>query len=137
MSDIKDLSVVHARKTIDADLSFLVNIANNQNVWTGVTLFSKGFIITGIVISGKEYYNTVADSFAKNEIGNLYGDYFRKVAVEAYSNDENNKLIPANFIHLKDVKISAGNGGLQPIKNGYLRLKLEEIDGHMIGSASI
>ncbi|HDT2308019.1 TPA: hypothetical protein QHP34_002648 [Citrobacter braakii] len=140
MSEEKEISTVLSRKITDADLSFCVNIANKHGANLGVTLFCKGIIITGMIISGKEYYDGVADSFGpkKDGVASL-GDYFRQVGDAVYSQKDGDEEqeFPNNFIHLKDVKLSAGTSGFTPYNNAFLRLKVEEIDGHIIGIASV
>lgn len=139
MLNENDRQEVVARKMVDADLIFLVEIANKFGAWTGVTLFTKGIVITGLIISGKEYYEKVADSFGpKDENKVSVGDYFRNVSDSLYTNGDgaDETEFPTNFMHLKDVKVSAGSGGLTPYNNAFLRVKIEEIDGHIIGSAS-
>lgn len=138
MSEDNMINEVLSRKVVDADLDFLVEIANKLGSFTGVTLFSKGLVITGVIISGKEYYESVANSFKPDREGNIgLGAYFRKVGANAYTDDEDeDKSFPSNFMHLKDVKILTGNGNFSPLNNAFLRLKIEEIDGHIIGIAS-
>ncbi|HGK4675278.1 TPA: hypothetical protein ACJ2WV_004579 [Kluyvera georgiana] len=140
MSEEKEFSTVLSRKITDADLSFCVDMANKHEANMGVTLFCKGVIITGMIISGREYYAGVANSFGMKQDGaSAWGDYFRQVGGAVYSKQdgEEDKEFPNIFIHLKDVKLSAGTSGFTPYKNAFLRLKVEEIDGHIIGIASV
>lgn len=140
MSEEKEFSTVLSRKITDADLSFCVDMANKHEANMGVTLFCKGIIITGMIISGREYYAGVADSFGLKQDGaSAWGDYFRQIGGAFYSKQdgEEDKEFPNSFIHLKDVQLSAGTSGFTPYKNAFLRLKVEEIDGHIIGIASV
>lgn len=140
MSKDNEIENVLARKMRDADLVFLAQIANNINFGMGITLFCKGTLITGTTISGKEYYESVAASFGPQSSGEgSIADYFSKTAENVYTEkkDTPDYEIPLNFIHLKNVAFSSGNGQFIPYNGAFLRLKIEEIDGHIIGAATV
>lgn len=42
-------------------------------------------------------------------------------------------LPPTNFIHLNEVSLLKGDGNMFNFSNGLLRVKIEEIDGIIIG----
>ncbi|EIV2907035.1 gas vesicle protein [Citrobacter braakii] len=139
MSKDNEIDNVIATKMRDADLVFLAQIANNINFGMGVTLFCKGALITGTTISGKEYYESVATLFGPKSSEEVsIADYFSNTAVNVYTEkkDTPDYEIPLNFIHLKNVAFISGNGQFIPYNGAFLRLKIEEIDGHIIGVAT-
>ncbi|HDL7084417.1 TPA: gas vesicle protein [Yersinia enterocolitica] len=129
------LEEVITRKTKDQDLMYLVRMAN-FGVGVGVTLFSKGTIITGTLMSGKEYYETVASKLSEvGEFGAVLAEYYTHKAKELYTpSDDADKEMPLNFLHLKESSFFKGDGGLLKMQNSVLRIKIEEIDGHYIGN---
>ncbi|MGC0970151.1 hypothetical protein [Pantoea agglomerans] len=146
MSISKDLEAVVARNLQDADLVFLANLANKADVGFEVTLFVKGCIITGKLISGKKYYSALSekfDSYSPDSYGALVKEYLlesHKIysATEeeiAIDDDSEDKDIPLNFMHLENVSLHSGGGAFQQINGGLLRLKIEEVDGYIFGAA--
>ncbi|CND92194.1 Uncharacterised protein [Yersinia rohdei] len=123
-------------KTRDSDLLYLVRMAN-FGVGVGVTLFSKGTIITGTLMSGKEYYETVASKLSEaGEFGAVLAEYYTHKAKELYTpSDDADKEMPLNFLHLKESSFFKGDGGLLKMQNSVLRIKIEEIDGHYVGNS--
>jgi len=142
MSELKELQSVEARKLRDNDLLFLANLVNRSEAGVDLTLLVSGTLITGTLISGKKYYTLMQDkfsSFSQNSYGSLVKEYFADVC-EVYTpqpenaGDENNE-IPLNFIHLEEVAMQTGNGGFSSINGALLRLKIEEVDGYIMGAS--
>ncbi|EOX9201005.1 hypothetical protein ACPX3P_000725 [Yersinia enterocolitica] len=127
---------VMARKVKDADLIYLVRMAN-IGYGLGVTLLTKGTMISGTLTSGKDYYETVASKISDaGEFGVALAKYYTDKIGEYTPSDDEDKEIPLTFLHLKDFSILKGDGGFFNLKGATLRLKIEEIDGHLVGVAS-
>ncbi|HGA3039271.1 TPA: gas vesicle protein [Serratia marcescens] len=141
MSDKKEIQEVYSHTQRDSNLTYLVTTVNRLDFEMGITLFVKGSVITGQLISGLKYHRYIENSLASaGVVGEALSGYFKQTAENLYAptkneNDEYND-IPCNFIHLNNVSIQNGNGGFNKINNAYLRISLDEIDGHIIGSAS-
>lgn len=141
MSDEKEIQEVYSRTTRDSNLIFLVNTVNKFDFEMGITIFVKGSVITGQLISGLKYHRYIEASLASaGTAGEALSGYFKQTAENLYTptKNENGEYndIPCNYIHLNNVSIQTGNGGFNKMNNAYLRISLEEIDGHIIGSAS-
>lgn len=137
MSEDRAVKNVVASKMRDMDLVYLTNIVNAVGGSFGITLFLKGTIISGLMISGQEYYSTLAERLAQvGDVGENLAQHFLQVADDVYTNAAENESIPANFIHMKEVQVRAGSGEFSQMTDALLRLKIEEIDGHIVGNVS-
>ena len=134
--DVNDVKSVFSMKLCDTDLLKFADNANKYNLGVGITLLCKGIVLSGITISGKEYYESVANSYgsAKDDTYS-FANYFLNAAKERY-NFEDEQDIPISFIHLRNVSMHSGNGVFKPLNGAYLRLKIEEIDGYIFGQSS-
>jgi hypothetical protein len=123
-----------ARKIVDNDLVFFAEIASFANFSLGVTLLSKGAVLTGNLISAKSYYSGVGSSFGPRESNAVaISEFFWKKFDASPTDYETEKDQEINFLHLSDVRMLVGNGSFTSFNGGFLRIKLEEIDGHMVG----
>lgn len=129
---------VYAHKEKDYNLVTLVNLVNKIDFEMGMTLFVKGVIVTGSLISGYKYHGIVADQLATvGTVGEGLSTFYRNNADEIYKPDQNAESndIPCNYLHMKNVKIS-GASGFTNMNNALLRINIAEVDGHIVGSAS-
>lgn len=129
---------VYAHKVKDYNLVTLVNLVNKANFEMGMTLFVKGVIVTGSLISGYKYHDIMANQLAAvNEVGEALSTYYRDNADDMYKPDQNGESsnIPCNYLHMKNVKIS-GDSGFRDMNNALLRINIAEVDGHIVGSTS-
>lgn len=148
MSEPNEEPSVVARKLSDFDLSVFANLVNHTEVGVGLTLLVGGTLISGTLISGKKYYAALQERFSsyspdsygsvlKEHFSNCYEVYAPENITEGSDTaDANQTEIPLNFIHLEDVSLQGGNGGFTAINGALLRLKIEEIDGHIFGTTS-
>lgn len=131
----KGLEEVIASKVSDNVILNIVNMVNYGQVNLDMTLFCKGTVIAGDVISGKEYFTTMAESLS--ERSSQVSQFYTGVCNEFYEAKASDyDPIPLNYIHLKNVSVKGGNTSFAPFEGGLLRMRIDEIDGHMIGRAS-
>lgn len=130
-----ELNEVLAYKMKDADLLTIADLANEINSEIGITLFVKGALVTGITISGSKYYeaNIKAISEISSTTSQLLSRHFREGLSYYQAGENENFEYPQNFLHLKDVSFKLGEGKLSPVPNGLLRIKIEEVDGFILG----
>jgi hypothetical protein len=103
-----------------------VRIANEHNKDNGITLSVGGAVISGILISDRQYFEQLAIETHTEAFSSL-GDY----------KPENIEHIPLNYIHLKDAKIINGATAI-PSSGGRLwRGKIASVDGFSLGTLSI
>lgn len=118
-------------KVRDNVLLNIVNMVNYEEVTLSMILFCNGIVIGGDVISGKEYFSTMAD-LTKDKCQPI-SELYQEVGATFYNEmDEAKEQIPLNYIHMKNVVLHNG-GQLTPFNGGLIRLSIDEIDGHIIG----
>lgn len=140
MSKPQELPVdVNALKLRDIDLCVFADIANIHNVGLDLTLFVKGSVFSGQLISGREFYKLQSEkysSFKADTIGSLVKQHF-DARIQAYEkiyevNEVENTDPDVSYLHLNKVSMQVG-GTKVNIERGLLRLKIEEIDGYILG----
>jgi len=134
-----ELQEILAYKMKDKDLLFISRAANAHGSGIGITLFTKGTLVTGITVSGKEYYEKQIDSmnaFGDVSTAKLLSEHFKECLELYQSGDNENYAFPDNFLHLKDVSFRLGDGKLGELKKSILRIKIEEVDGYVLGLMS-
>ncbi|WP_338471537.1 gas vesicle accessory protein GvpU [Niallia sp. XMNu-256] len=118
-------------KMKDNILEFFVQAANKHNFSLDITLNVKGAVITGTMVSAKEYFNTISKILEDgNEIAQAVSEQLGKAGEEA----EDNMDSEAYFIHMKNTKVYCGDSKPTPSKGEILwRGKLTEVDGFFLG----
>ncbi len=118
----------------DSILEFFVQASNKHDFSLDITLNVKGAVITGTMVSAKEYFNELSETFEDgSDVAQKLSDELAK-AGEAV---EENTSADAHFIHLKNTKVYCGDSKATPSKGKILwRGKLSEIDGFFLGKIS-
>jgi len=135
----------------DELLTTFVENATTSGIKFAITLFVGGTVITGVLVSGKAFYEDLGniwDSLAGHS--NLppaqrrAGDIFRKIATEAYALEDTDapakrssepRPIP-KFIHLENARFFGAAPGfaIPTTKRGaYWRGKISSVDGFQLG----
>ena len=115
----------------DNILEFLVQAANKHDFNLDITLNVKGAVITGTMVSAKDYFRTLSGTFEEgNDIAQMLSEQLGLAGEAAGNSDETG----ANFLHMKDTKVYCGDSKPTPSKGNILwRGKLSEIDGFFLG----
>ena len=144
-------------KEIDWFLQTLVHLVNKEVMWFGITLSVGGTLISGTLISGKKYFETLAEDMARGfEVGehtakmvSLFRKNVKMIGQDVYDKSSESNEGPHAFpvyIHLENVFIyspgvaASSIGGSQIVPIGKLPLwrgKLSSIDGYMIGQLEL
>ncbi|WP_429351769.1 gas vesicle accessory protein GvpU [Paenibacillus sp. 4624] len=106
----------------------LVEVADSLSL--GLTLNVGGTLVSGLLISNKDYFESIADEFESvNEDGAKLASLYRRFAATHYSDTSGDAI--TEYIHLKDVVIAQG-------ETSYLiklwRGKLNSVDGFSFGT---
>lgn len=118
----------------DSILEFFVQASNKRNFSLDITLNVKGSVITGTMVSAKEYFDTLSETF---EDGSEVAQKLSEQLAKAGDAFENNIEFEAQFIHLKNTKVYCGDSKPTPSRGEILwRGKLREIDGFFLGKIS-
>jgi hypothetical protein len=136
---------------VDWFLAQLIWLADNVGLEQSVTLSVRGTIITGLLISGREYFKDLGDDIRKRANVHLEDkDAIRNLLADLYSQgsqhypvrpspetepDSEPKPFPT-YIHLRASKMLGPNGFTIPIEGALWRGKLSAVDGFSIGQVS-
>ncbi|MTH54778.1 gas vesicle protein GvpU [Bacillus mangrovi] len=117
----------------DTILEMLVQAANKHDFSLNLTVNMKGSLVTGTLISAREYFEEMSEVF---EGGN---DLSRKISDKLLSASKQNveQADEAAFIHLKDAKVYCGDSKPTPSGSEFLwRGRLDQADGFFLGKIS-
>lgn len=135
-------------------LQFLINQTNIFGLETGITLYVGGLVISGITISGKNYFDKFAENYKSGfnkdweslaeiiegrirEESENYPLFWTQIDSENPSKEiKTTPLKDVAYIHLRDVVILNQNGNKMVMANTMWRGRLESIDGFSLGNLS-
>lgn len=135
------------RPESDYLLEILVSMANSVGVSVGVTILTHGFLISGMLVGGAEYFEALGRGFgsAKGttpEMANALQKAFSSGA-EPYrlaKMGEDVSMTPTAYIHLKDARFFSGQGapiqGAKGTEGMLWRGRLSEVSGFTVGNLS-
>ena len=133
--------------SIDWFLQKVVNRANSQGLEFGITINVSGQTISGILISGKKYFEMIYDTFPdafpdKNQenIKEAFADddnveelvFADEADIDELNNDEE-QLLPAQYIHLMNASIHSTDGSLSANSGVLWRGKINSVSGFNFG----
>jgi len=132
--------------SVDWFLRNLVALINRKSLGISISLHVSGFIVSGTLISGRQYFEEVGglvgDSLSDSaELAQQFREYFTEPATLVYGGAERehpHAQYPS-FIHLKDACFFRGGGNEKgfPSSQGVLwRGKLVDVSGYFMGSVS-
>lgn len=138
LSKIKDKRGEIIIKQKDGYLQLLLHLVNSvQGLHLSITLNLNGSLVSGMMISSKEYQNKLIGSLKDSRddfnigtsVGDSLEDFFNKLN-EAKAKSEDKKIGEYKFIHLIDARYVSPDGSIVPTEQGFLwRGKIDSIDG--------
>lgn len=135
MTTEEEMKSVVAHKIQDEDLVQLNRLVNSIDFGLGITIFVKGSVISGSLVSGKKYYNFVADKLkAIGDTGEALAVYFEQKAQNQYTKNSDDFIYPSTFLHIDMVQIRQDDGRMGQLNGAMLRIKIEEIEGYILGN---
>jgi hypothetical protein len=145
MSDNKgsDAASIPDAAQHDWFLQSLVNIANTTALNFGVTLQVGGFLVSGVVVSGKAYFaamgQQIANGYAQNpELATQMRKMFATFE-SAYPNGQGQADQPVpQFIHLQNARFFSTDSTPVPGNEGiWWRGRISEVSGVVIGILNV
>lgn len=128
------MSIAESASSKDSVLEFFVKASNKHDFSLDITLNVKGSVISGTMVSAKEYFDALSETF---EDGSEIAQELSEQLSIASESAESNGDAEAHFIHLKNTKVYIGDSKSTPSKGQILwRGKLKEIDGFFLGKIS-
>ncbi|MGD6960025.1 gas vesicle accessory protein GvpU [Rossellomorea aquimaris] len=115
----------------DSILEFFVQASNKHDFSLDITLNVKGAVITGTLVSAKEYFDSLSETFEDgSEVAQKLSEELAKVGESV----DENQSAEAHFIHLKNTKVYCGDSKPTPSKGKIMwRGKISEVDGFFLG----
>lgn len=112
---LEDVKLAFDGQSLDWYLQKLVATVNSSNVQFGITLFVEGIIVSGQLVSGKQYFEAFAQEFSAAYPGDAEEkeDIRRAFASHAsiYDTEEDAQSSrPPQFIHLIDSRCFSPGG---------------------------
>jgi hypothetical protein len=108
-----------------------------------VTLQIGGALVTGQIISGKQYLEGLSDGFAKanvrNEAGEPQSEEVSRAMTESLAkgmSDLASKVGRMPYLHLKDATIRSPDGNTVRLKAAVWRGRLDAVAGFVLGMPS-
>lgn len=125
-------------RSMDWFLQMLVRQANDLGVEVGITLTIGAGMISGTLISVESYFAQFADEYANSWPQEGREDIratFANMGVMTKTNGDDPKLLPPQYIHLKNVNVYAA-GGLTCTGLTLWRGTLTSVTGFNLGTLS-
>lgn len=132
--------IIEVSRVDDKDwfLQKLVNMVNYGKWSFGITLNVGGFLVSGNLIGGKEYFEGFSDEFAGALKGLDGADEVKNVLSkngDIYTSGEDMSL--PSYVHIKGARFFNTNGNPIPGNRGvWWRGRISEVDGFSLGSLS-
>ncbi|MGG1629317.1 gas vesicle accessory protein GvpU [Rossellomorea sp. NRS-1567] len=118
----------------DSILEFFVQASNKHDFSLDITLNVNGAVITGTLVSAKEYFDSLSETF---EDGSEVAQKLSEELAKAGESVDENQSTEAHFIHLKNTKVYCGDSKPTPSKGKIMwRGKISEVDGFFLGKIS-
>lgn len=125
-------------------LQFLVNLVNKYGLKFGITINIGGFLVSGNLASGKEYFEGFAKVFSSawpdEKSAELVRDSIEKFGEEIYKerNEDDSQVPLLHYIHLENAKFFSTSGKSVPSYRGvWWRGRISEVQGFVPGSLNI
>jgi hypothetical protein len=119
-------------------LEMLVKIANSGDSM-GITLQVGGFLVSGTLVGGAEYFEGFAKDFAST-FKPEHAETMRQAVAEAAEPYKTARAVdldlPAEFIHLKNVQFFSHAGSPVSSRGVWWRGRVCEVSGFILGSLS-
>lgn len=119
-------------------LQSLISMVNAGGISFGVTLNVGGFLVSGTLIGGKEYFEGFGEEFESglkglDSAGNIKAAFAKNG--EIYTSEEDSP--PPSYVHIKGARFFNTNGDPIPGNKGvWWRGRVSEVDGFFLGLLS-
>jgi hypothetical protein len=128
----------YSRENIDGFLETFVRWANDASLEVGITLQMGGILASGTLISGKSYFQGIANEIQDNTKNNLVVEtiqHFMHDMSTMYIRSDNSEDLELNFVHLKNVRLilNSPSNFHSEIKVNYWRGKIIHVEAFFLG----
>lgn len=123
-------------------LQSLIDLVNGREIEIGLTVHSGGFLVSGLLVSGHQYFQGFGAEFARafDDPGlteNIQQAYSRYGGIYISQKQPNDIFLRPNFIHLKQARFFNTAGEPIPANMAvWWRGRVSEVDGFFLGMLS-
>jgi len=128
--------------SLDHVIQSLVQLTNMTDIEFGITLTVAGFLISGTLVSGKRFFDglaqQMADSFQAEDVKKSIHKYFNSFGdIYDVQRLEDERRTPI-FIHLREAKLFHNSGKPIPGNKGvFWRGRISQVSGFCMGTLSV
>jgi hypothetical protein len=118
-------------------LGTLNNMVNSNNITIGITIITHGYMISGHLAGGKQYFDAIGNEFSSLLNSGNVEDSLTGLADRIYNSESDNVKngpLSSDYIHIRDAKFYKAEGS--PISSDtviWWRGRLSEVSGFSIG----
>ncbi len=123
----------------DPLLAILVEAANKFDADIGLTLYVSGTVVSGILVSGKRFFELMADWLTAegaqglaDSLARPIAELFRRPDAEP-ADDEHDGLSQPDYIHLRAAQVFT-SGNDRPLPETLWRGRLSHVSGWSLGT---
>lgn len=106
-----------------------------QGVEIGISLLLGGTMVSGVIVSGKRYFEAMREnmvSASPDELKSVFQTYFDDYSALYTKPVEDRK--PATFIHMRDVRYWTAGGRATDTSGVWWRGRIDQIAGFHVGT---
>lgn len=121
----------------DPLLKTILATVNKENITVKITLNVEGMIISGILVSSKEYCEGLARQIEETS-DRTQADNLPKNLLSVFNQYiiQEKQALTQSYIHLKDARFHYASQDIAPIDQGvWWRGKLSSVDGFTLGTS--
>ncbi len=117
-------------------------VSRSDSAEIGLTLYVSGIVISGILVSGRRFFELMADWLASEGARDFAENFVRPIADMFSSPDvepaDEGQAKPAdvNFIHLRAARVFTSGAG-RPLPETLWRGRLSHVSGWSIGNMAV
>lgn len=123
-------------------LQSLIDLVNGREIEIGLTLQAGGFLVSGLLVSGHQYFAGFGEEFARTFddpalTANIQQAYARYGGIYTAHKSPGENFTQASYIHLKNARFYNTAGTPVPANMAvWWRGRVAEIDGFFLGMLS-
>lgn len=123
-------------------LQSLIDLVNGREIEIGLTLHAGGFLVSGLLVSGHQYFEGFGQEFARtfDDPGlseNIQQAYARYGGIYTAQKPPGEDFTRASYIHLKNARFFSTSGAPIPANMAvWWRGRVAEVSGFFLGMLS-
>jgi hypothetical protein len=123
-------------------LQSLIDLVNGREIEIGLTLHAGGFLVSGLLVSGHQYFEGFGAEFARtfddaDLTQNIHDAYAKYGGIYTAAKPAGEVFTQASYIHLKNARFFSTSGAPIPANMAvWWRGRVAEVSGFFLGMLS-